>query len=80
MDAHDEMLLELAGEQWDLIDQAGADVRKNGLTYLDRLGNERPRPTCRIMHDATSQFARLLKDLDLNIEPPEEAPKIRRRF
>ena len=80
LDTQDLMLLELAGQTWDKIFECGEDIRLHGMTYTDRLNNQKPRPTCRIQNDAISQFARLLRDLNLNLSPPEPVEKIRRRF
>ena len=81
LDEQDEMVLALAATAWDFADKAGKDIEKNGLHVVDnRLGTVRPNPSVKIQHDSIQLFAKLIKQLDLKVEPPEEPKKHRRSF
>ena len=76
LDPHHLKLLRAACEAWDRHEQARKAVRKHGLTYTDRFGQPRARPEVAIERDSRIQFARLLRELDLEGEPD---PTRRRR-
>jgi hypothetical protein len=44
----------------------------NGLTYQDRFDAPRARPEVAIERDNRLAFARLLRELDLDVEPPAD--------
>ena len=56
-------ILTLAGEAWDRSAQARAVLEQDGLTFLDRFGQPRPRPEVTIEKDAKLLFARLMREL-----------------
>ncbi len=58
-------LLTLAGEAWDRSTQARTLLEQNGLTYLDRFGQPRPRPEVDIEKNAKLLFEKLMRSLDL---------------
>ncbi len=57
-------LLTLAGEAWDRSAHARSLLEQNGLTYLDRFGQPRPRPEVDIEKDAKILFEKLVRSLD----------------
>lgn len=59
-------ILTLAGEAWDRSAQARRVLERNGLVFLDRFGQPRPRPELAIEKDAKLLFARLTRDLQLD--------------
>ncbi len=73
LEPHHLRLLALAGEAWDRGQQAREALAQHGLTFLDRFGVPRARPEVAIERDARLAFARLVRELDLDVESPPEA-------
>lgn len=74
LEEHHRRLLLLAGESFDRGTAAREAIDKHGLTYTNRHGEERPRPEIAIERDARIAFARLLRELGLDVDGgPEEA-------
>ena len=69
-------LLTLASEAWDRAEEARKAVQRHGLTYDTRLGEPRARPEVAIERDARLGFARLLRELDLDMELPSEGRRV----
>ena len=67
LEAHHIRILTLACEAWDRGQAARAIVDKLGLTFTDRHGCPRPRPEINIERDSRIAFARLLRELGLDI-------------
>lgn len=81
LEPHHIRLLTLAAEAWDRTEEARKAVEKYGLTYIDRFDQPRARPEVSIERDSRLAFARLLRELDLDVDPPASAsrpPAIRR--
>jgi phage terminase small subunit len=70
LEEHHVRLLTLAGEAWDRCAEARELVKSQGLTFTTRLGELRVNPAVAIERDARLAFARLLRELDLDIVPP----------
>jgi phage terminase small subunit len=70
LDEHHLRLLTLAGEAWDRGQQARTEIEKHGITYVDRFGAPRKRPEVSIEAESRISFARILRELDLNVDPP----------
>src|SRR4051794_3028116 len=70
LEQHHFRLLQLAGEAWDRAEQAREAIAANGLTFVDRFGSPRARPEVAMERDARIAFARLIRELDLDVEPP----------
>ena len=75
LESHHVRLLTLAAEAWDRGQGAREAVAEHGLTYVDRFGQPHARPEVAIERDARIAFARLLRELALDIDVPEEAPR-----
>ena len=75
LEQHDVRLLTLSAEAWDRGQQAREALAKEGLTFNDRFGQPHARPEVAIERDARIAFARLLRELALSVDPPEEAPR-----
>jgi phage terminase small subunit len=72
LEEHHLRLLTLAGEAWDRGQQAREVLDRDGLTYLDRFGAPRVRPEVSIERDSRIAFARLLREMSLDVETPPE--------
>ena len=72
LEAHHVKLLTLACEAWDRATEAEKAVRKFGVLYKDP-HTDRPKvnPAIKIKEQAEIIFARLLRELNLDIEPPK---------
>jgi phage terminase small subunit len=74
LEAHHIRLLTLAAESWDRCQQAREALAVHGLIFVDRLGQPRARPEVPIERDARISFARLIRELGLDVDAPE-APR-----
>lgn len=72
LEGHHLRLLQLAGEAWDRCEQARDALAANGLTFDDRFGAPHARPEVAIERDSRTAFARLIRELDLDVDPPAE--------
>jgi phage terminase small subunit len=75
LEEHHVKLLTLAAESWDRCQQAREALALHGLTFADRFGCPRSRPEVGIERDSRLAFARLLRELDLDIEPPPDGSR-----
>jgi phage terminase small subunit len=73
LEAHDVRLLTLAAEAWDRGQQAREIVDREGMTFNDRFGQPKPRPEIAIERDSRTGFARLLRELSLNVGAPDDS-------
>jgi len=73
LEPHHVRLLTLAGEAWDRCHEARQELEKHGLTYKDRFGQPHPRPEVAIERDSRIGFARLVRELNLDLDPPDES-------
>ena len=67
---HHLRLLQLACEAWDRGQAAREQLAAEGLTVASAHGGVRPHPCVAIERDARLGFARLVRELDLDVEPP----------
>lgn len=65
-------LLKLACEAMDRGESARAALAVHGEVYSDKYGNPRTHPMVAIERDSRLAYARLLRELDLDLEPPPE--------
>ncbi len=70
LEPHHVRLLTLAAEAFDRCQQARQIIDKEGLTYEDRFDQPVSRPEVAIERDSRTAFARLLRELALDTEPP----------
>jgi P27 family predicted phage terminase small subunit len=73
LDSHHIRLLTKACEAWDRSEQAREAIAKHGLTYTDRFNSPRARPECAIERDSRLAFARLVRELGLDVAAPSES-------
>jgi hypothetical protein len=74
LEGHHERLATLAGEALDRAVAAREAIDKHGATYLDRFGAPRARPEIAIERDSRIAFARLLRELRLDVEADDPRP------
>lgn len=70
LEQHHIRLLTLAGEAWDRCVAARETIDREGLTYVDRFNCPRARPEIAIERDSRIAFARLVRELDLDVDSP----------
>ncbi len=67
LEAHHIRILTLACEAWDRGQTARSAIEKFGMVYTDRYDCPKPRPEIGIERDSRIAFARLLRELGLDI-------------
>lgn len=72
LEPHHIRLLTLAAEAWDRCQEAREVLAEEGLIFTDRFGSPRSRPEVGIERDSRLAFARLLRELALDVEPPKD--------
>jgi phage terminase small subunit len=73
LEEHHIKFLTGAGEFWDTAAAAREIIAKEGLTYKDRFGQPKARPEVAIARDARIGFARLLRELALDVSTPDDS-------
>ena len=76
LDAHHLKLLEAAADAWDRMSTARAELLRDGLTVKGRYDRV-PHPAVNIERDSRLAFARILRELDLDADPPPDRPEWR---
>ena len=69
LEQHHLYLLQCACETWDRLQEARAVLRKEGLTVTTSTG-QKLHPCALIERDARTSFARLVRELDLDVAAP----------
>jgi len=75
LEPHHLRLLQLAGESWDRCEEAREALAANGTTFVDRFDCPHARPEVAIERDSKISFARLIRELDLDIAPPSPSAR-----
>lgn len=75
LDAHHILLLTAACEAWDRMQEARKTIAVEGAYYADRHGNHKAHGAVAVERDSRVAFARLLRELDLDVDPPKEAAR-----
>lgn len=73
LEQHHIRLLRLACEAWDRGQEAREAIAQHGSVYVDRFGQPRARPEIAIERDARIAFARLMRELALDVDGPDES-------
>lgn len=72
LEAHHLRILTLAAESWDRGVEAREAIARHGTVYVDRFDQPRARPEVAIERDSRIAFARLVRELALNLDQPDE--------
>lgn len=72
LEAHHLRILTLAAEAWDRGQEAREAITRHGSVYVDRFDQPRARPEVAIERDSRIAFARLVRELALDLDPPDE--------
>lgn len=72
LESHHVRLLTKACEAWDRSEDAREALAKLGMTYEDRFGAPRARPEIAIERDSRLAFARLVRELGIDVAEPAE--------
>jgi P27 family predicted phage terminase small subunit len=75
LEEHHVRLLTLAAEAWDRGQAARQQIDKEGLTTKTREGGCKLHPAVRVENDCRLAFARLVRELDLDLEAPAESKR-----
>ena len=70
LEPHHTRLLTLAAEAFDRCQQARSEIQCDGLTVPTGDGGKKAHPCVAIERDARLAFARLVRELDLDVEAP----------
>jgi phage terminase small subunit len=72
LEPHHLRLLRLACEAWDRGQEAREAIAQHGSVFVDRFGQPRARPEIAIERDSRISFARMLRELALDVDGPVE--------
>jgi P27 family predicted phage terminase small subunit len=75
LEEHHTRLLTLAAEAWDRCQEARELIARDGLTTPTRDGGLKLHPAARVEDASRIAFARLLRELDLDVDPPAESKR-----
>ena len=73
LESHHVRLLTLAAEAWDRCAAAREVLDRDGISYIDRFQAPRARPEVAVERDSRIAFARLLRELALDVAAPDES-------
>ena len=73
LEAHHLRILTLAAEAWDRGVEAREAIARHGCVYVDRFAQPRARPEVAIERDSRIAFARLVRELVLDVDSPDES-------
>ena len=69
-------LLSQACEMMDRASQAAETIAKDGILQTDRFGVAKPHPATEIERQSRLAFARLRRELNLDVPPPDSRPPL----
>lgn len=73
LDSHHLRLLVKASEAYDRSEEAREAIAKFGMVYENRFGAPVARPECGIERDSRLAFARLVREIGLDVSPPNDS-------
>lgn len=73
LEPHRLRLLKQACECFDRAESARLEIETNGITFKDKFGQLKPNPACKIETENKTLFARLLREMRLDIDSPNDS-------
>lgn len=73
LESHHDRLLVLAGCTWDRAIEARGQIQEEGSVVLDRFGQKKQHPAVQTENQAMLTFAKLLRELGLDLERPDDS-------
>ena len=65
-------ILQMAAEAWDSYETARDSIAENGMTFVNlKHGDLKPRPEVAIMQNSRIAFLRAVRELNLDVAPPD---------
>lgn len=75
LESHHILILRIAAESWDAYEAAREAIAEHGPTFVNlKHGDIKPRPEVAIMQNSRIAFLRALRELNLDVAPPD-APR-----
>jgi phage terminase small subunit len=72
LESHHLRILQIAAESWDNYESARDAIAEHGFTFVNlKHGDIKPRPEVAIMQNSRLAFLRALRELNLDVAPPE---------
>jgi P27 family predicted phage terminase small subunit len=75
LEEHHVRVLTLAAEAWDRGQQAREQIQRDGVMMPTKAGGPRLHPCVKVKEQAEIAFARLLRELDLDLDVPPSASR-----
>lgn len=80
LEPHERMLATQAAQVWDEISEVKAVIAKEGFTTKTTRGGRKSNPATAVLRDLRLLFAKLVKQLDLDVElPPIPGVRLHRK-
>jgi phage terminase small subunit len=73
LEPHHTRLLTMASESFDRAQEARERIAQDGAYVSDRFNQLRAHPAIAVERDCRIAFARLVRELDLDVDPPKES-------
>lgn len=75
LEPHHLRILRLACEAWDRGQEAREAIAEHGSVFVDRFNQPRARPEVAIERDCRISFARLMRELALDVDGPDDGSR-----
>jgi phage terminase small subunit len=75
LEPHHLRILRLACEAWDRGQESREAIAQHGSVYVDRFNQPRARPEVAIERDCRISFARLMRELALDVDGPDDGSR-----
>jgi P27 family predicted phage terminase small subunit len=72
LEPHHRLILTGSAEAWDRKERARRTIKREGLFYTDRFGQPKAHPAADVERQALDQFRAMLRELGLDVAPPNE--------
>jgi phage terminase small subunit len=81
LESHHEKILTICAEAWDAYCDARDAIAQHGMTFVNvKHGDVKPRPEVAIMQNSRIAFLRALRELNLDVAPPETSRPSRLKY